>query len=111
MIPDPSCMIAFLFDSSRKKHLDAYVQVELNGKHTRGMMIVDDSALPIGMAVNESQNASNTRFYTSIDMDIVKKAFYDICFWDIAPDQGSSLHLRFIIDAVFGYWLACGAQC
>ena len=80
MIPDPLCMIAFLFDSSRKEHRDAHVRVELNGKHTRGMMIVDESALPIGAASSESQNVSNTRFHTVIDMDIVKKAFYDLCF-------------------------------
>lgn len=80
MIPDPLCMIAYIFSRSREEHVDAYVEIELSGKHTRGMMIVDDAALPIGSALTDEQKVANVRFYTVISMDVVKKAFYDLCF-------------------------------
>ena len=82
LIPDPLCMIAFLFEESRRAFLDAHVEIELTGIHTRGMTVVeissgkkDASGWPVA---GRNGTKCNVRFYSELDMECVKQAFKNI---------------------------------
>ena len=82
LIPDPLCMIAFLFEESRRESLDAHVEIELTGTHTRGMTVVEISSGKkdsTGWPVAGRNGAKcNVRFYSKLEMEFVKQAFINI---------------------------------